>query len=294
MNLTYLEKDINISNFSNFRTKSFTKYFYEIKNEDDILKLSEIYDFSLKNNLKLLIISWWTNICFAFDNFYWIIIKNSLKLFDYDINNHLLRLWSWEYISDISRKLEDSYSQNIWHRFIWLPWTIAWAISWNAWCFGLEAESNFLEASLYNLETWFIEKKSKLDMKFGYRDSFLKYNKKYFIIDSIFDLSHIVEKYSSNVDNIKFREDYQEKWNNCWSFFKNPSKENSAWFLIESVWLKWFKLWKAYFSNIHANFLSLEDNWNFLDVLRLKDLAIKLVKEKYSIELIPEVEIIYN
>jgi len=65
-------------------------------------------------------------------------------------------------------------------------------------------------------------------MDFDYRNSIIKKTNKYFIIKVIFDLTKIVQKYSSNIDNIDFRENKQPKGNSCGSFFKNPSKENSA------------------------------------------------------------------
>jgi len=65
-------------------------------------------------------------------------------------------------------------------------------------------------------------------MKFEYRSSIIKQTGKYFIINVKFDLSKLVEKYHSEVDNLYFREHKQPKGNTCGSFFKNPSKDNSA------------------------------------------------------------------
>jgi len=59
--------------------------------------------------------------------------------------------------------------------------------------------------------------------------------KKYFIISARFDLSKKIEKYHSSEDNIYFREHKQPNGMSCGSFFKNPSREKSAGFLIESV-----------------------------------------------------------
>jgi UDP-N-acetylmuramate dehydrogenase len=107
-------------------------------------------------------------------------------------------------------------------------------------------------------------------------------------------LSKKQEKYSSEVDNIDFRENKQPKWNTCGSFFKNPSKEHSAWKLIEEVLLKWFKIGWAYFSNIHANFLMNDWTATYTDLIILIDLAKNKVKNEFRIDLIPEVRIIYN
>jgi UDP-N-acetylmuramate dehydrogenase len=150
-----------------------------------------------------------------------------------------------------------------------------------------------LSSSVYNLSTWKIEIFSKNDVKFSYRSSIFKESENYFIIKAKFDLSSLQEKYSSDVDNIKFREEIQPKWNSCWSFFKNPSREFSAWKLIEEVWLKWFTHKTAYFSDKHANFLMTNtDNWDYKDLIYLIDLAKSRVKEKFGFDLEPEVRII--
>lgn len=292
--LSNLQQNIEITNFSNFKTKAFTKYYFEINKYEDVLKLKEIIDFSKENNLKTLFIWWWTNLLFAFDLFDWIIIKNNLKWYSYDKNTKVLDIYSSESIRQISEKLEHDFWQDLWHRFIWLPGSVWWAVFGNAWCFWLETENNFVEAEVYDLNTWETKILKKDQCQFSYRNSVFKILWKYFIIRIKFDLSKKIEKYSSDVDNIKFREEIQPKWNSCWSFFKNPSKEFSAWKLIEDSWLKWHVYNTAYFSDKHANFLMTNvDNWNYKDLLYLIDLAKSKVKEKFWIELENEVRIIY-
>ena len=294
IDINFLEKNIDITSFSNFKTKAIAKYYFEIKNEEDLAKLTIINDYCKKNDLQMLFIWWWTNLLFAFDIFEWVIIKNSLNWWNYNKENQELTTYSNEVMSDLAKNLEEKFGESIWHRFIWLPWTVGWAICWNAWCFWLEAESNFKEALLYNLETWQTEKYNKNKMCFTYRSSFVKDNNNYFIIKSTFDLSKKIEKYNSDVDNIDFRENKQPKWSTCWSFFKNPNRENSAWWLIEEVWLKWFKIWSAFFSPLHANFLINSWNWTYKDLIELINLAQNKVKLDKWYDLIPEVRIIYN
>lgn len=310
-----LQKNIDITNLSNFKTKAKAKYFYELKCEDYVKILPEIFNFSEKNNLKVLFVWWWTNMLFAFDIFNWIIIKNNLKWWSYDEKTKILETYSDEYISEIAEILEKNKNQELWHRFIWLPWTIGWAIFWNAWCFWLETESNLSEVIALNLETWQIEKLSKSDCDFSYRNSIFKKTWKYFIIKAKFDLSKKVEKYSSDVDNIDFRQNKQPKGNTCWSFFKNPEidtqkfldkyknlcgesedyvKKISAWFLLEKSSLKGFRLNTAFFSDLHSNFLMSDWNWSYKDLLDLIKLAQDKVKKDFWVELEPEVRIIYN
>ena len=290
-----LQKNKEITELSNFKTKAFAKYYFEINSEDDVFKLKEIKDFAFENKLKIIFVWWGTNMLFDFDIFEWIIIKNCLQWWKYNVNTKILKSYSNELISDIAENLEKDYSQNLWHRFIWLPWSIGWAVYWNAGCFGLETENNFREATVLNLSTWKIEVLSTKNMNFSYRTSILKQNNnKYFLVKSVFDLSTKIEKYSSNVDNIDFRENKQPKGNTCGSFFKNPNREQSAGFLIEQVWLKWYKIWWAYFSEKHANFLMSDWTASYKDLIELLKLAQKKVKEEFWIEIENEVRIIEN
>ena len=137
---------------------------------------------------------------------------------------------------------------------------------------------------------------TKESVNFSYRNSILK-NWKYIVLKAKFDLSWKNEKYSfdwSLDDILNFRLNKQPSWFTCWSFFKNPSKEHPAWKLIEQVWLKWKKINWAFFSSKHANFLMSDWTANWQDLIYLKELAQKKVKEKFNINLIPEVNIIYN
>lgn len=293
--MKFLQKDIDITSLSNFKTPAKTKYYFEINIENDLENINEIYKFSIIENLQILFIWAWTNMLFAFKEFNGIVIKNNLIWWNYNEKIEILECYSSELISDIAKSLEYDYGQKLWHRFIWLPWSIGWAVYWNAGCFWLETENNFLEAEVIDIESGQMSILSKIDMKFNYRTSILKQNNnRQFLVKARFDLSTLIEKYSSDIDNIDFRENKQPKWNTCWSFFKNPNKEKSAWYLIEQVWLKWYKLWWAYFSDLHANFLMSDWTATYKDLLELLSLAQEKVREEFNIDLINEVRIITN
>lgn len=290
-----LQQNVDISHLSNFKTKAKTKYYYEINHIEDVFYLKNIIDFSKENKLKLLFIWWWTNLLFAFDTFKGIVIKNNLKWSYYQEKTKILEVYSSEPISDLASKLENEYGQNLWHRFIGLPGSVGWAVFGNAGCFGLETQNNFLQAEVYNLESGKIEKLTKAQSDFWYRNSIFKQTEKYFIIKVKFDLSFLEEKYASDVDNIKFRKEVQPWGNSCGSFFKNHSKEYSAGKLIEEVGLKWYIYNSAFFSEKHANFLMTNrDEGDYKDLLFLIDRAKNKVREKFWIDLQEEVRIIQN
>jgi len=287
-----LKQNIDITNLSQFKTKATASYYYEINEYNDLENLKEILTFIKSKNLEYLIISWWTNMLFAFDNYDWLIIYN--KLSGWKFENNILETYSSENISDIAISLEKNYNQSLFHRFIWLPGSVWWAVVWNAGCFGLEIENNFLETEVLDMETFEIKTFSKSEMDFEYRSSLLKKENKYYVIKTTFDLSKKVEKYHSDVDNIEFRENKQPKWNTCGSFFKNPNREYSAWKLIEEIWFKGKNINWALFSHLHANFLMNDWTATYNDLLDLVDIVQKKVKINYDIQLIPEVRIFYN
>lgn len=292
--MEYLEKNRDITELSNFRTPAVARYFFEFSRVEDIQKIFEIYTWARENNLPVLLISGGTNMLFAFDCYEWVVIQNSLLWWEYDDSSHMLKSYGAEAIWDIAQSLEDDYGQNIWHRFIGLPGSIAGAVYGNAWCFGLETENNFVSCEVLDIENGDICTFTKGEMQFSYRNSRLKQEKKYFLISALFDLSTIIEKYHSDVDNIDFRENKQPKGNCCGSFFKNPSREHSAGSLIEAVWLKWYQYWWAYFSEKHANFLMHDGQGTWTDLLYLIRLAQEKVKKEFDIELENEVQIIFN
>lgn len=292
--MKYLQENVDITDLSNYKTPASARWYFEVSNEDDIEKLFEILQWTKKEWLDMLWVSWWTNMLFAFDEYNGVVVKNSLLWWNYTEETQILETYGAESIWTIALSLERDIWQDIWHRFIGLPWSIAGAIYGNAGCFGLETENNFESCKVLDLGNGQVSIIKKNDMDFEYRSSRLKKEKKYFLISAQFNLSKKIEKYHSDVDNIDFRENKQPKWNSCGSFFKNPSREHSAWYLIEAVGLKWYKLGWSYFSEKHANFLMHDGQGTYKDMQDLIELAQDKVKKEFQIELINEVQIITN
>lgn len=288
--LDLLEQNKDITNLSSFRTPARTKYFFEITN-DNFTKLKEVLAFTKINNIRKIFIWSWTNLLFAFHEFDWLIIKNSLKGIQVDWN--FVEVYSWELISPFSLKLKNEYNNPVFSAWTWLPWTIGGAIAWNAWCFWLEIKDNFIECELLDTKTWEIVKMDKKAMNFTYRYSLLKdLQDKYFLIKAKFDLNWHLD-ISNAEDLLQERKNKQPSWFTCGSFFKN-SVSNSAGKLIDEAWLKWTRIWWIKISEKHANFFINDQNWTYEDILALKDLAKQKVFEKFGIILEEEVRIITN
>lgn len=288
-----LIRDHEIGHYSGYRTIVHAEYFYELTSEDDLEKIGEAYRFAKSENIPFLIISGGMNLLFANDRYEWVVVKNSLHGWKYDEEKRMLHTSSNESIWDIAETLEKKYDNPLWHRFIGLPGSIGWAIYGNAGCFGLETESNFSKATVYDMEKRVKKTMTKADMDFSYRYSVLKEHSEYFIAWAEFDLSQKHEKYHSEVDNIDFRENKQPKGNSCGSFWKNPSRDLSAGTLIERVGLKWYRHGGARWSELHANFLLSDgESCKPSDLFELVELTRERVKREEWIDLENEVKII--
>jgi len=308
-----LEKNKDITPLSNFKTPAVARYYFEVRDNEDVDRIFDIVQFAKENELKVLFVWGWTNMLFAFDVFEWIVIKNCLEWWIYNEKSKILETSSNDNIREIAESLEKDYGQDLWHRFIGLPGSVWGAVFGNAGCFWLEIENNFVSAKVLDLSTWEIKTLDKEEMIFSYRTSLLKqYEGQYFLINTEFDLSTKIEKYHSDVDNIYFREHKQPKGNTCGSFFKNPvvslswfkrdypdyysegMKIVSSGFLLEKSWLKGHKIWWAFFSPLHANFLMSDWTAKSQDLLDLIDYAQKVVFNKFWITIENEVRIITN
>jgi UDP-N-acetylmuramate dehydrogenase len=81
------------------------------------------------------------------------------------------------------------------------------------------------------------------------------------------------------------------KTKNCGSVFKNPPGD-SAGRLVEAAGLKGALEGRAQFSELHANFIVNQGGATAADVRRLIERAIAAVRERFGVELEPEVELV--
>lgn len=128
------------------------------------------------------------------------------------------------------------------------------------------------------------------DIKFAYRDSGLE---KYIILSARLKLSKKSKEeiqYSLNKYLRARRSSQDTAFPNAGCVFKNPDGE-SAGKLIDLCGLKGKKIGGAFISNKHANFILNKKNALSRDVLSLMEFARRTVKNKFKINLQPEIKI---
>ncbi|MDD5098743.1 MAG: UDP-N-acetylmuramate dehydrogenase [Candidatus Colwellbacteria bacterium] len=198
-----------------------------------------------------------------------------------------------------------------------LPGSFAGAIRGNAGAFGGEMKDVIIEVKSVELSSpdKIIIRRNK-DCEFDYRTSRYKKEGGEVIISAIVKLSPGEEKnIRDRMDEyVKYREDHQPlEYPSAGSTFKNidvkyiTSKQKKEWatvikndpfpvvpvaFLLSEAGLKGKRIGGAVISEKHPNFFINYDNATADDVKKLISLAQKEVKNKFNIDIEPEIQII--
>ena len=154
----------------------------------------------------------------------------------------------------------------------------------------------FVSANVFDLNDKTIKEFSKEQMNFEYRKSILSCGK-YILLDAVLELKedNITEIQNLMDKNIEFRKTRQPslKFGNAGSTFKNPEND-SAGRLLDLCEMKGQKFGGAMVFDNHANFVLNFDNATSFEVITLMYTMYSKVKEKYKIELKPEIKYIGN
>ena len=179
---------------------------------------------------------------------------------------------------------------------IGFPGSIGGIIAMNASAHCQTISDSILNVKLYDKETKKIVEKTKEEMKFSYRSSIIKEGK-YIVLEAEFELKEGEEEKIKEIikRNIEFRKKHQPSmiYGNAGSIFKNPAND-SAGRLLDLCEMKGEKEGGAMVYPKHANFIINYNKATSLDVLKLMYRMYSKVKEKYKIELEPEIIYIGN
>ena len=160
----------------------------------------------------------------------------------------------------------------------------------NAGAHGQDVSAILKSAKIYSPEKGLIELSNK-ELEFEYRTSICQ-KENYSVLEAEFELTpKTKDEIQAKMDeNLSFRKAKQPDLTlpNCGSTFRNPSGD-SAGRLLEVVGAKGLKNGGMQVWENHANFIVNTGDATSLDALRLMYEMYKRVKEKFNIELKPEV-----
>ena len=140
-----------------------------------------------------------------------------------------------------------------------------------------------------------IKTMTKEELKYSYRDSFLKRNKDYICLESTFVMKkEDSDKIKNLMDDRKRRRIESQPLDkpSAGSVFRNPEGLSSG-KLIEDLGLKGYSVGGASVSEKHANFIINDGTATYDDIIELIDYIKKRVKVEYNIDLILEQEIVW-
>ncbi len=260
--------------------------FYELKN---IEELPSLITFAEENAVPYKIIGRGTNILFTDKGFRGLIIKNITN--KYSLDDEEISADSGVILAQI---IQLSVSNNLTglEALYGLPGTIGAAVYGNAGIPGTEIGSFVGNLTVFNTSDG-VREIAKDDVSFKYRWSSLQESH-----DIILRVTLRLKKADKTTPkNIAkqindIRRNAQPTGYSAGSFFKNPSPDKSAGYLIDQAGLKGYSLGDAEISQKHANFFINRGHATAKDLLALMRLAQEKVKEKFKIELESEVKII--
>jgi UDP-N-acetylmuramate dehydrogenase len=174
-----------------------------------------------------------------------------------------------------------------------VPGSLGGAVYGNAGAFGGEMAGNVRSVDILHRrsgrQSWPVEK-----MEYGYRTSGLKgASKEALILAATLKLAHgdtdaIQAKMAANSER---RRKTQPPGASMGSMFKNPPGDKAG-RLLEAAGLKGKRLGNAEISTVHANFFINTEKTRAEDMKALLELAQRTVKEKFGVQLEPEIEIV--
>ena len=317
----FLEHDRDVGFLSAFKTPAKARYFLDITERYQIDLLPIAYSFAREQGIPLMIVGGGTNCLFAFDIYKWIIIRNRYTGYSEPYENEgkkRILVHSGEMSTSFAISLYQYYGISTLVPWVGLPGTMWGACIGNAGCFGLEMMDMLIEVRLLDLETGTMIHYQCDDMHYAYRESILKNNERYFVIDMTLDIApregNIYETYTPG-DLQALRKLKQPPGFSCGSFFKNPKisdSHNSIWEianltgerhhietlsagkLIDQAGLKDMRIGGVRVSDRHGNFVINDQKWTWQDILELRDTIKDKIQKKYGIDLHEEVRIITN
>ena len=243
------------------------------------------------NNIDYIILGNGSNIILASDYYDKVIIKLD-KLNNITFNDNIVKVESGYPLPKLSLEI-------LKHNLIGLefaagiPGLVGSSVAMNAGAYNKSMADVVKEITILD-EDLNIRVLKNNELKFRYRDSLLKENKKLIVLEVTLELEYgdILEA-KELIETRRQRRISTQPLNypSSGSVFRNPEGMHAG-ELIEKCNLKGYNINGAEISEKHANFIINKDNCNGSDIISLINLIKDKVKEKYNIDLILEQEII--
>ena len=280
LNISYKE-DISLKNYNTYRVNTICKFLVFPKTIEE-LKL--ILTYIKENNIKYYMLGNGSNIILSMDYYDGVMIKldnfNSIVYKD----NLVTAGAGCSLIKLSLDTIEKGFSGM--ENLAGIPGAVGASVAMNAGAYNSDISEVLKEVTVLTPDNE-VKVMQNSELEFAYRNSFLKRNKKYIVLDATFELTEgNREELKKLVEERKQKRIASQPLDmpNAGSVFRNP-EGTYAGALIEEANLKGYNVNGAEVSTKHANFIVNKEGAAGKDIIMLIETIQKEIKEKYNIEL---------
>lgn len=283
-------EDISLKKYNTYRLDVKCDYLVFPKDIDEVVKL---ISFLKENNYKYLVLGNGSNVIFKNNRYNGVVIKLS-KLDKIEFDGDKVVVGAGVALSKLANMAINNSLSGL-EFSVSIPGEIGASVSMNAGAYNESFSDVFVSAKVLTPKLEIIELTNE-DMDFSYRNSFIKKNKDYIVLEVVLKLKPGNKEEMNAVIEKRFEKRKATQpleYPSAGSVFRNP-KGMYAGKLIEDANLKGYSIGGAMISDMHANFIVNKDNATGDDIINLINLAKDKVKENNNIDLYLEQVIIDN
>ncbi len=281
-----IKQNVNLAILSSFHIGGPAEYFVEVKTAEEAV---EAVRYAHSNNLHPFFLGAGSNVLFPDEGLKGLIIRSNINFIEQDDTK--LTVGSGVYTTTLAQKCLEKGLSGI-EALFGLPGTIGGAIRGNAGTLGTEIKDVLSTATIIN-DNFELQTLTREELDFAYRGSNLLKKHPMFITQCVLNLTQgeTAAMETKMIETKNWRREKQPGGFTGGSFFKNPP-DTTAGYLIDTAGLKGFSIGGAQVSTKHANFITNTGRATSKDVMMLSAHIQQVVKEKFGIELVPEVHLI--
>ena len=283
-------EDVSLKKYNTYRLDVKCDYLVFPKDIDEVVKL---ISFLKENNYKYLVLGNGSNVIFKNNRYNGVVIKLS-KLDKIEFDGDKVVIGAGVSLSKLANMAINNSLSGL-EFSVSIPGEIGASVSMNAGAYNESFCDVFVSAKVLTPKLEIIELTNE-DMDFSYRNSFIKKNKDYIVLEVGLKLKPGNKEEMNAVIEKRFEKRKATQpleYPSAGSVFRNPEGMYAG-KLIEDVNLKGYSIGGAMISDMHANFIVNKDNATGKDIVDLINLAKDKVKENNNIDLYLEQVIIDN
>ena len=283
-------EDISLKKYNTYRLDVKCDYLVFPKDIDEVVKL---ISFLKENNYKYLVLGNGSNVIFKNNRYNGVVIKLS-KLDKIEFDGDKVVVGAGVSLSKLANMAINNSLSGL-EFSVSIPGEIGASVSMNAGAYNESFSDVFVSAKVLTPKLEIIVLTNE-DMDFSYRNSFIKKNKDYIVLEVVLKLKPGNKEEMNAVIEKRFEKRKATQpleYPSAGSVFRNPEGMYAG-KLIEDANLKGYSIGGAMISDMHANFIVNKDNATGEDIINLINLAKDKVKENNNIDLYLEQVIIDN